>query len=210
MMTAHIPRRRKRRTCYDRLRRRWLETRRARTSNPAASAVLQLLGVFSFLSCRMPIVVSTPVPYIAPPMSPGQAQRIDTARRLGVPVRYLDLVLSRGEVPYSVLFDHIRQGGPARRDAMNELRKKVPEAALDWLSHIERRGLWSDLTRCFHRYGSAEDTDVSLLKSTLAWLEEQQKPDHSASGPADMDKTLTPVAGVEEQDPDNDPNKPKL
>ncbi|RWX75957.1 hypothetical protein EPK99_20010 [Neorhizobium lilium] len=187
-----------------------LEFRRARGLNPAGSVALQLLGVFTFIVCRIPAAAPMPTPYIAPPMSPRQAQRIETARRLGIPVRYLDLVLSQGEVPYSILFDHIRQGGPMRRDAMNELRKRAPDAALAWLNHIERKGLWSDLTRCFHRNGSEDDTDVSLLKSTLAWVEGQQKSSPGASGPAEVAAALTPVADVGKEDPDNDPKTPKF
>jgi len=54
-MKDRNPQRRKRRTCYDRARKRWLDARRALTSNPAASAALQLLGIFGFLVGRMPL-----------------------------------------------------------------------------------------------------------------------------------------------------------
>ncbi len=80
-------------------------------------------------------------------------------------------------VPYSILFDDIRRGGVSRRDALTELRRRSPEASLDWLKHIERWGLWADLLKCYVPNGPDDDTDVRLLKCTLAWL--------NAGGPFD-------------------------
>lgn len=204
-MRKDIQRTKRRRTCYDRARKRWLETRRARTNNPAASAALQLLGIFGFLLGRMPTVTPMPAPYVAPPMSPRQAQRNEAALHLGVPTRYLDIVLSRGRVPYALLNEHIRLGGATRRDALNELRKLIPAEALDWLNHVEKRALWSDLSRCFRADASDEDTHVQLLKATLAWVEAQKKPDGSPSGSAEAEQGFKPRMPGENTDPDDDP-----
>lgn len=207
-MRHDIPGTKRRRTCYDRERKRWLETRRARTNNPAASAALQLLGILGFLFGRMPTAAPMPAPHVAPPMSPKQAQRNEAARRLGIPTRYLDVVLSRGRVPYALLSAHIRLGGATRRDAMNELRKLIPAEALDWLNHVEKRGLWSDLSRCFRADASDEDTHVQLLKATLAWVEAQKKPDGSASEPTETKHGLEPPKPGENEDPDDEPKPP--
>ncbi|MBW0369994.1 hypothetical protein [Ensifer adhaerens] len=209
-MREDTARKKRRRTCYDQARKRWLETRRARTSNPAASAALQLLGIFGFLLGRMPpIVPSMPARYVAPPMSPRQAQRIEAARRFGVPTRYLDIVLSKGQVPYALLFEHIRRGGASRRDALNELRKRLPTEALDWFNHIQKRALWSELSLCFHHDDDEEDTNVRFLKATLAWVEGRRKPGDSPSGPAEADRGLKPHMHGETEDPDDHPHKPK-
>lgn len=207
-MTEDIARKKRRRACYDRVRKRWLENRRAPTKNPAASAALQLLGVFGFLPGRMPIATPMPAQYVAPSMSPKQAQRNEAARHLGVRTRYLDIVLSRGSVPYVLLAEHIRLGGATRIDALNELRKLIPAEALDWLNHVETRGLWSDLSRCFRADASDEDTHVQLLKATLAWAEAQKKPDGSPSGPAEAEQRFRPRMLGEITDPDDDPPPP--
>jgi hypothetical protein len=209
-MKDQYPRRRKRRTCYDRLRKRWLDVRRASTPNPAASGATQLLGIFSFLVGRMPIVVSMPAPqrYIAPAMSPRQVQRVDAARHLGIPTRYLDIVLTKGKVPYPVLVEHIRQGGATRRDALDELRKSVPAEALEWFSHVEERQLWSELTRCFRPGVSEEDTHVLFLKATLAWVEAQKKSGSGPSVPTETEHGLKPPKPGEGKDPDDDPRPP--
>lgn len=102
-------------------------------------------------------------------MSPRHALRLELARRLDVAPRYVDVVLSQGVVPYARLFDDIRRGGVSRRDAMQELRKRVPEASVDWLHHIERWNLWTELLACYDARG--EETETRMLKSTLAWVD---------------------------------------
>lgn len=181
----------RKRTCYDRLRMRVYTARRASGANPAASVAAQLLAIFTAIFGRLPI----PVPPTAPPKSSGSSfERSDMANRLSIHKRYLDTFLNHGTVPYSVLFAHIRQGGPVRRDAFAELRKKAPEASLDWLNHVERNELWSDLTRCFVRDGSETDTDVKLLKSTLAWTE-ASKPETNV-GPTETGTDVASGVGV--------------
>lgn len=209
-MKDQTQQRRKRRTCYDRFRKRWLDARRAPISNPAASVAIQLLGIFGFLVGRMPITAPIPAPqrYVAPPMSPRYAQRLEAARRLGVPARYLDIVFTQGKVPYLVLAEHIRQGGATRRDALDQLRKSAPAEALDWLAHVEERQLWSELTRCFRLDASEEDTHVLFLKATLAWVEAQKKSGIGPSTPADTEHGLKPPKPGEGEDPDHDPQSP--
>lgn len=140
-------------------------------TKPAQSAAQQLLALFVTIFARVPVPELAPVRYMPPPMSPRYTQRLDLSRRLGVPSRYVDTVLAQGMVPYAVLFNDIRRGGVSRRDALTELRKRVPEASLDWLKHVERWGLWAELLKCHVPRGIDEDTDVRILKSTLAWLD---------------------------------------
>lgn len=170
MKDADPKKRCRRRTCYDRFRMRTLERRRMARPNPAQSAAQQLLALFVAVFARVPVPELAPVRYTPPPMSPRHAQRLDLARRLGVPSRYVDSVLAQGMVPYAVLFDDIRRGGVSRRDALAELRKRVPEASLDWLDHVQRWSLWAELLKCHVPQGNDEDIDVRILKSTLSWL----------------------------------------
>lgn len=198
------PRKRRRRTCYDRLRARWLESLRRQRAAPAVSAAAQMMTLFAFVFGRMPLVpaLSAPAPYVPPPLSPGHARRIDLARRLGIPSRYLDAVLAQGNMPYSVLFEHLRRGGRSREDAMIMLRQRAPDSCRDWLDHVENWGLWSSLLLCHVRNGADEDTDLKLLRSTLAWLHDPNSSE-GARGPADAGTAMKPDFE------DDDPNKPK-
>lgn len=181
-----------RRTCWHRLRHRMLQARRRR-NNPAASVAIQLMALFAVLlfPVRSAPVAPAPAPYVPPPMSADHARRIEMARRLGVPTRYVDIVLNHGTVPYRIIFDHIHHGDRYRHDAMSVLRQQAPEACRDWLAHIEKNMLWRDLLRCHVRDGLEEDTDAMLLKSTLAWLEDPEA-GTSAPGPADAGVVLKP------------------
>lgn len=204
-MKAQNPKRKSRRTCYDRARKRWLDARRAQSNNPAASVALQLLGVFGFVVGRMPIATPMPAPYVAPAISARQEQRNEAARRLGVPTRYLDIVLRQGRVPYSILFAHIRLGGATRKDALNELRKRIPAETLDWFDYVERQERWSDLSRCFVKNATDEDTHVQLLKATLTWIEANKNSHSKASAPVEAEEGLKPRVHGENPDPDGDP-----
>lgn len=198
--------RRRRRSCYDRLRMRMLERRRRDRPNPAQSAAQQLLALFVAVFGRVPVPQLAPMRYTPPPMSPRHAQRLDLARRLNVPSRYVDIVLSQGMVPYTRLFDDMRRGGVSRRDALTELRKRVPEASLDWLDHIERWGLWAELLKCHVPRGTDEDMDVRILKSTLAWIDGKGGGGDSPPGAAPAPK---PDGEAGPADDDDDPLKPK-
>lgn len=208
MKTMNPTRQKRRRNCWDRFRKRMYETRRARHADPAQLAAAQLLGLFMLIFGRMPVQPLAPAPYVAPPMSPGHARRIETARRLGVGVRYVDVVMAQGCVPYCLLFDHIRRGGTARDDAMKALRQRVPDAALDWLAHIRRWGLWSELSRCYDRDSTEEETDVKILRSALAWIEGGRTA-VNRPGPDDAVIAFTPDGLSENKDPGDDPDKPK-
>lgn len=206
------PRRTRRRTCYDRLRARMITARRARRANPAASAAAQLLAIFTAMAGRIPLTPPAPVRYAAPSVSPVCAERKQLAQRLGVPIRYVEITMARGEVPYSVLFHHIRGGGALRRDAMRVLRTRAPEASIDWLDHVEVTGRWSDLLLCFVRSEYEEDTDIKLLKSTIAWLD-TLSPHRDTVGPAEtgtgMGSGLAPSPSDKDPDPTNDDGGPK-
>lgn len=194
----------RRRTCYDRLRMRTLECRHMARPNPAQSAAQQLLALFVAVFGRIPVPELAPVRYTPPPMSPRHAQRLDLARRLGVPSRYVDIVLSQGMVPYARLFDDIRRGGTSRRDGLTELRKRVPEASLDWLDHVQRWSLWAELLKCHVPRGIDEDTDTRILKSTLAWID--GKGGGGAAGAAPAAKQRGDSGPTDDGD---DPSKPK-
>jgi hypothetical protein len=185
-----------------------IAARRARRADPATSASAQLLALFAVIVGRMPLTPPAPVIYVPPPISPAFARRKELARRLGVPVRYVDVAVARGSVPYSVLFHHIREGGVLRRDAMSVLRSRAPDASVEWLDHIERTGRWSDLLMCFVRSEYEEDTDIRILKATLAWLG-VQSPNLCVPGPADAGITLTPTPHDRNEDPDGQPDEPK-
>ncbi|WP_027992449.1 hypothetical protein [Sinorhizobium meliloti] len=201
----------RKRTCYDRLRARLLEARRRRRSDSAASAAAQLAALFALIFGRTPLLPAGrgSSPYVPPPMSPVQARRNEAARRLGIPPRYVDVVLAQGTVPYALLFDHIRQGGRNREDAMSVLRRKAPESCVGWLDYVETWDLWSSLLFCHVRHGSDDDIEIKLLKSALAWIEGPSL-GGDAPGTAGVGAALNPSGDDSEIDPDDDPQKPKL
>lgn len=164
----------KERDCYDKARKRILYLRRRRPIDAATSVALQLFAIFAVLLNRSaaPAMAPSDIPYSPPRPSPRTVKRADTAKHLGIPMRYLEVVQVQGKVPYAILFDHIRHAGVLRRDAMVELRKVAPADSLRWLDHIQMYDRWSDLLRCYVPNGTDEDTDVKLLKSTLSWLRE--------------------------------------
>lgn len=198
MKDANSRKRGRRRSCYDRLRMHMIERRRARRSNPAQSAALQILALFSFV-LRGASSPTLPSPrYTPPPMSPQHAQRLELARRLDVAPRYVVVLLSQGTVPYERLFEDIRRGGVSRRDAVSQLRKRIPEASLDWLDYIQKWDRWSELVRC-HVPNEREDlTEVRVLESTMRWLEHLKG-----------DVPSQPGAMLETTGVDTDPQKPK-
>lgn len=206
------PRKKRRRTCWDRLRARMLEAHRRRRANPAASAAAQLMTILSVLVGRMPLTPPMSVRYVVPPVSPAWARRKVMAQGLGIPVRYLDVVMARGRVPYTVLFQHIREGGVLRQDAMRVLRTRAPEASIDWLDYVELTGGWSDLLLCFVRNEYEEDTDIKLLKSTIAWLD-TLNPSDEIAGPSEtgtgMGRGLVPRPGGNNSDSTNNEGGPK-
>ncbi|WP_340161835.1 hypothetical protein [uncultured Hoeflea sp.] len=173
MKTTDNPIKKKKRNCYDRLRKKLLNARRICRADPAASVAVQLLSIFTVFFGRVPNLAfsSSYAPYSPPPQSLALTQSSELARQLEVPRRYLNVVLTIGQVPYATLFEHIRQGGAQRRDALIELRKRIPTASLEWFDYVEKWQLWSELSRCYAPNGSNEETDVNLLKSTLIWLD---------------------------------------
>jgi hypothetical protein len=200
---------RRRRNCYDRLRARMLEARRRRRADPATTAVMQLVTLFATIFGRMPLVSNIPMSaYTAPPLSPSEAHRRQVARRLGIPTRYVDIVLAQGTVPYPILFEHIRRGGKSRDDALSVLRQRAPEACRDWLDHVADWGLWSELLLCHVHNGLDEDTDIKLLKSTLAWLEGQNS-EEGIPGPVGAGAPVMPGIGPGDPEPEDDPKPPK-
>lgn len=185
MNTTNSPKtQKKRRSCYDRIRKQILNARRSRRADPAVSATLQLISIFAVIFGRVPVLASTSshVPYSPPKPSQSFLENGELARQMCVPRRYLDIVMSQGQVPYTTLFDHIRQGGALRRDALIELRKRIPTASLDWFDHVQKWGCWPDLIRCYAPNGLEEDTNLELLKSTLRWFEQSERDNVELNG----------------------------
>lgn len=209
-VTKQKTRRRRRRNCYDRVRAQLLASKRQQRSSPAASASMQLLALFTLIFGRLPLPAPAPVHvrYTPPPLSPAERQRTELAGRLDVPKRYVASMLSEGRVSYSLLFAHIKEGGLPRRDALIELRKRVPEASLDWLDHVQKWGLWSSLLLCHVRGGEDADTDLRLLKSTLAWMKDSSGTNGTPE-PSDAGAGLRPARGGDDVDPNDDPQTPK-
>lgn len=202
--------RRKDRDCYDKLRKRMLQIRRKRSIDIATSVALQLFAIFAALLSRKPVPADGPADIPYSPQSPylKAKQRADTARKMGIPIRYLDSVQAQGRIPYAVLFNDIRRGGGPRRDAVMELRKCAPAESLRWLDHIQMYDEWSDLVRCFVPSGKDEDTDVRLLQSTLDWLREIT-PVQVAESPVTVTANCTPSSTSNVSQEDDHPTKPK-
>lgn len=87
--------------------------------------------------------------------------------RPGKGMRYVDVALAQGTVPYSILFDHVRRGGKSRDDAMKVLRQRAPEACQEWLNHVEKWGLWTSLLLCHVRAASTKTQTSSFLNQPL-------------------------------------------
>lgn len=155
----------KKRNCYDRLRARVLQAKRRRQIDPAFSVAHQLLAIFGL------IALAVPIPQLQPRSrnQPKTYDRQQVALKLGVAPRYIDIFISRGSIPYSLLLDHL-QGPATRKDALRELRKRLPAASLDWLSDIERNQEWSRLTMCRGQDGD-DDTELNFLKAAARWEE---------------------------------------
>lgn len=157
------------RNCYDAFRNRVMLARRRRQVDPAFSAAHQLLAIFGLITLAIPM----------PPMSPRSSphfQRTSDDRKqlsvaLGVSPRYVDIFLKSGTIPYSLLLDHLR-GAATRKDALVELRNRMPGECLDWLSDIERDENWTRLTMCRGLDGD-EQTELKMLQAAARWEEER-------------------------------------
>lgn len=88
--------------------------------------------------------------------------------------------------------------------------KRAPDTSRDWLDHIERSGLWSSLMQCHVRGRADEDTDIRLLRFTLAWIEGKRKPAEKVPAPAQAEETLKPIQSCDDEgQTDGDPDTPK-
>lgn len=97
---------------------------------------------------------------------------------------------------------------------MTVLRQKSPDACRDWLDHVEQWGTWSDLLLCQVREGVDEDTDIKLLRATLAWLK-AKSPEATAPLPTGDGSSvvagaaMTPEGNSVKDDDSDDPDRPK-
>ena len=181
-------------------------TRRAKEANPAFSAAHQLFAIFGLLTLTMP----KPIAQLKPMLQLDSKDQL--SQKLGVAKRYLDIFLKSGSVPYSLLLAHVR-GAATRRDALSELRKRIPAEALDWLTDIERQHDWSSLTLCFSHEGD-DQTEINILKAVSRW----EKDKRSNDAKPELVPGITSNEGTDGGDggapppvckPDTDPNKPK-
>lgn len=155
----------KKRSCYDSIRARVILAKKRRQSDPAFSVAHQLLVIFGLIALAMP----KPQPQPNTRAYPQKYDRHQVALKLGVAPRYIDIFIRMGSIPYSLLLDHLRSAA-ARKDALSELRKRLPAESLNWLSDIERHQEWSRLTMCRGQNGD-DDTELNVLKAAARWEE---------------------------------------
>lgn len=191
------------RNCYDAFRNRVMLARRRRQIDPAFSAAHQLLAIFGLtaLSIPMPTMSSR---------SGTHFQRTSDDRRqlsvtLGVAPRYVDIFLKSGTVPYSLLLDHLR-GAATRKDALVELRNRMPRECLDWLTDIERDEDWKRLGLCRALDGD-EQTELKMLRAAARWEEERAL---VLYGPAPVAHGGDGGAPPPVVKPNPDPDRPRL
>jgi len=157
----------KKRNCYNAMRARFLLAKRRRESDPAFSVAHQLLATFGLITLSIPVLTISS--RSKPHFQRTSEQRKQISNILGVAPRYVDIFLSKGAVPYSLLLDHLT--GPAtRKDALSELRKRMPGETLDWLSEIVRDEDWNRLKLCRGLDGD-EQTELNMLKAAARWEE---------------------------------------
>lgn len=177
--------------------------KKRRQIDPAFSVAHQLLAIFGLitLAIPMPTVASTS----RPPFERTTADRKQLSAIVGVAPRYVDIFLSKGAIPYSLLLDHLR-GAATRKDALAELRNRMPAEALDWLSDIERNEDWTRLTMCRGGDGD-EQTELKMLRAAARWEEEMAfVPNDPALAAHGGDGGAPPPVAR----PDFDPDRPRL
>jgi len=159
----------KKRGCYDRLRARAIQARRRRQIDPAFSVAHQLLAIFGLIALAIPIPTVSSKPRAH--FERRTPDRKQLSAMLGVAPRYVDIFLKSGTIPYSLLLDHLR-GAATRKDALVELRNRMPAESLDWLTDIERDEDWTRLTMCRGLDGD-EQTELKMLRAAARWEEER-------------------------------------
>jgi hypothetical protein len=192
------------RNCYHAFRNRIMLARRRRQIDPAFSAAHQLLAIFGL------ITLSIPIPTMSPSRSSPHFQRTSDDRKqlsvtLGVAPRYVDIFLKSGAIPYSLLLDHLR-GAATRKDALVELRNRMPTECLDWLTDIERDQDWTRLTLC-RGLGGDEQTELKMLRAAVKWEEERAC---VRTDPAPVARGGEGGAPPPVCEPNLDPDKPRL
>lgn len=154
------------RTCWDLWRYRFRRAQRVRREMPAASAVAQLLAVFTVLVSALPPTSAPAQPVTSGP-SESMIRRRERAIALGVPVRYVDAVREAG-VPYDILFRdlHGRFASKVQADALAVLRQQVPEAA-SWIAERGKWAEWSAIKLC--RGINDADTRARIVAAASRW-----------------------------------------
>lgn len=191
------------RNCYSAFRNRVMLARRRRQVDPAFSAAHQLLAVFGLITLAIPTPNVSSKPRL--PFQRTTAEKKQLSAMLGVAPRYVDIFLSKGAIPYSLLLDHLR-GAATRKDALAEIRNRMPAEALDWLSDIERDENWTRLTMCRGHDGD-EQTELKMLQAAARWEEERALVlnDPALVAHGGDDGAPPPIAR-----PNPDPDRPRL
>ncbi|AKI02273.1 hypothetical protein IMCC20628_03587 [Hoeflea sp. IMCC20628] len=161
--------RKSRRNCYDAFRNRVMLARRRRQVDPAFSAAHQLLAIFGLITLSIPMPTNSS--RSSSPFQRSSDERKQFSVALGIAPRYVDIFLKSGTVPYSLLLDHLR-GAATRKDALVELRNRMPAVCLDWLTDIERDEDWARLSLCRGLDGD-EQTELKMLRAAARWEEER-------------------------------------
>lgn len=150
----------RRRNCADRLRRRIMERRRLRGKDPGMGVFLQLLAALSWSINLLPepTIATSPFPSISPP--PGPIVVPEASERAP---RY------KASPSWALLAKDLNRPPSVRRDALIEIRSRLPASLSPFIDDIERREDWSAL-RVYMRSG-ARDADVvsSLMFDARRW-----------------------------------------
>lgn len=180
---------RRRRTCADRLRRDLKERQRVKGKNPAATVVLQLLGILSFGLSVLPRF-SFPSSMFGSHLrrSAAEISTIDddpgptaTMMERGYdPPLYPTAAAAppRATASWHALVKDLqrRRTAAAARDLIEH---RVPLAAVPWLRHHIQEEDWSALRMLAQPGASDDEISAAALREALRWEDAKPKPKQS-------------------------------
>lgn len=201
-MNEDPKRRRKRRTCVDRVR--W-EIRKQRRSDPASKTVLQLLGLFSTilaLAPPMPEMTASGRDRRQPPSwypngpaawarERGLEPNDDSEREQTQPSPALR---PKPTVPWLSLVKDLERG-PRRERAREIIETRVPPEALQWLRELIRQEDWLGLRLVGHDR-TEEEIRERALRTAMRWEAKRLPPiPPRVPGTPDDTNDITPPEG---------------